>query len=441
MTGHASKETAIEAMRLGAFDYITKPCKLAEIEAVLAQGRREARAEEQEPRPAKPRPGRRGADDPGRQLPADGRRAAPDRHRGADRCDRADPRRDRHRQGAGGPHALAAEQAGRHAVRAGQLRRAVARTWSRASCSATARARSPGADRDHKGLFEVANGGTLFLDELGELDKNIQVKLLRFLESGEIRRLGDDEAVPRRCARAVRHQPRPAADDPGRRVPRGPVTSASTRSRSACRRCASAARTFPTWPGTCWPGPRGGRSSRSADLLTPEAIDVLAGTRVAGQRPRAGQRDGRRSRSSSLPTSGPPQKTFSSDQDCCDCSSSCRNERYTRCAFPPGNFSGFFQAVVALPVEVEVRHRQQRLVLPSGEVTSYREVLPRRCMCGISHKARRPRRSWATHLLMLAPAGIRRIAGRWRLDLVLRRLLGEDQTDRRTMVPRLPLGV
>ena len=50
-----------------------------------------------------------------------------------------------------------------------------------------------GADRDHKGLFEVANGGTLFLDEVGELNKNIQVKLLRFLESGEIRRLGDTE--------------------------------------------------------------------------------------------------------------------------------------------------------------------------------------------------------------------------------------------------------
>src|SRR5436309_777648 len=35
MTGHASMETAIEAVRLGAFDYITKPCKLAEIEAIL----------------------------------------------------------------------------------------------------------------------------------------------------------------------------------------------------------------------------------------------------------------------------------------------------------------------------------------------------------------------------------------------------------------------
>src|SRR5207248_158901 len=51
-----------------------------------------------------------------------------------------------------------------------------------------------GAERDHKGLFEVANGGTLFLDELGELNKNIQVKLLRFLESGEIRRVGENKS-------------------------------------------------------------------------------------------------------------------------------------------------------------------------------------------------------------------------------------------------------
>ncbi len=50
-----------------------------------------------------------------------------------------------------------------------------------------------GADTARKGLFEVANGGTLFLDELGELDKNMQVKMLRFLESGEIRRVGEND--------------------------------------------------------------------------------------------------------------------------------------------------------------------------------------------------------------------------------------------------------
>lgn len=51
-----------------------------------------------------------------------------------------------------------------------------------------------GADTARKGLFEVANGGTLFLDELGELDKSMQVKLLRFLECGEVRRVGENEA-------------------------------------------------------------------------------------------------------------------------------------------------------------------------------------------------------------------------------------------------------
>src|SRR5437016_13758898 len=38
MTGHASMETAIEAVRLGAFDYITKPCKLTEIDTIREQG-------------------------------------------------------------------------------------------------------------------------------------------------------------------------------------------------------------------------------------------------------------------------------------------------------------------------------------------------------------------------------------------------------------------
>lgn len=52
-----------------------------------------------------------------------------------------------------------------------------------------------GADSNRTGLFEVASGGTLFLDELGELDRGMQVKLLRFLESGEIRRVGENEPV------------------------------------------------------------------------------------------------------------------------------------------------------------------------------------------------------------------------------------------------------
>ena len=52
-----------------------------------------------------------------------------------------------------------------------------------------------GADKDYPGLFEQANNGTLFLDEVGELTLDIQVKLLRALQQGEITRLGDTKTL------------------------------------------------------------------------------------------------------------------------------------------------------------------------------------------------------------------------------------------------------
>jgi DNA-binding NtrC family response regulator len=192
MTGHASMETAIEAVRLGAFDYITKPCKLAEIEAVL----------------------RKAADK--RDL----------QHKNLALQSRV--------QAAEGPTVLVGNSpamAGVHRLigtvaptdstvlilgETGTGKELVARTLYQQSkraempfvpvnCGALAenlveselfghrKGAFTSADRDHKGLFEVANGGTLFLDEVGELNKNIQVKLLRFLESGEIRRVGETE--------------------------------------------------------------------------------------------------------------------------------------------------------------------------------------------------------------------------------------------------------
>jgi DNA-binding NtrC family response regulator len=49
-----------------------------------------------------------------------------------------------------------------------------------------------GADRDRAGLLQMAHGGTLFLDELGEMSLRMQAVLLRFLETGEIQRVGSD---------------------------------------------------------------------------------------------------------------------------------------------------------------------------------------------------------------------------------------------------------
>jgi DNA-binding NtrC family response regulator/tetratricopeptide (TPR) repeat protein len=48
-----------------------------------------------------------------------------------------------------------------------------------------------GADRDRAGVIEITDGGTLFLDEVGELPLQAQAKLLRFLQDGEFRRVGE----------------------------------------------------------------------------------------------------------------------------------------------------------------------------------------------------------------------------------------------------------
>ena len=192
MTGHASQETAIAALNLGAFRYITKPCKLVEVNALL-RGIAEKRELQNKNLALQTRV--QAAEGPTLLLGKSPRmvevqsfirRVAPT----------DSPVLILGETGTGKELAARTiwQQSGRAEMPFVPINcGALAENLVESELFGHRKHSFTGAERDHKGLFEVANGGTVFLDEMGELNKNIQVKLLRFLESGEIRRVGDNE--------------------------------------------------------------------------------------------------------------------------------------------------------------------------------------------------------------------------------------------------------
>ena len=192
LTGKASLDTAIAALRQGAFDYLTKPCKLIELEAILdhVAEKRELtnkyRALERQLRRIQG-PTCMVGDNPSMQRV--GRlvaKVAPTNSTvlilGETGTGKELVARSLH------------EQSHRHdmpfvAVNCGAL----PETLIESELFGHRRGSFTGADEHRVGLLEVANHGTLFLDEIGELPKAMQAKLLRVLESGEIRRVGENE--------------------------------------------------------------------------------------------------------------------------------------------------------------------------------------------------------------------------------------------------------
>ena len=194
ITGHASVETAVEALRLGASDYLVKPVNVQRLKAVLSRVPRngELRAEIGQLRDELRNVGRFGRL-VGRSVPMQEvydkiARVAPteatvllmgESGTGKEIVARTIHDLSRRRKqpflaincGAISPNLIENEMFGHE------------------------RGSYTGADRQHKGYFEQAHGGTLFLDEISEMPLELQVRLLRVLETGQLMRIGTAKTV------------------------------------------------------------------------------------------------------------------------------------------------------------------------------------------------------------------------------------------------------
>jgi two-component system, NtrC family, response regulator AtoC len=194
ITGHATVETAVHALRRGATDYLTKPVDFARIKAVLANllRTRELKEEIGSLRTELRKLGRFG--------PIIG--AAPGMQKVYDLINRV-AKTDATilitgETGTGKELVAQAvhQQSRRHRepflpVNCG----AVAPNLIESELFGHERGSFTGADRVHKGYFERSNRGTLFLDEITEMTADLQVKLLRVLETGTINRIGGTESI------------------------------------------------------------------------------------------------------------------------------------------------------------------------------------------------------------------------------------------------------
>ncbi|MBI3464787.1 MAG: sigma-54-dependent Fis family transcriptional regulator [Planctomycetes bacterium] len=192
LTGHATLDTAVEALRHGAFDYLTKPCKLADLESRLAKIAEKRQLTNQALALEKRL---HAAEGPVRLI---GR--APAMHAVGRLIDTVAPTDSTvlilGETGTGKELVASTLHDRSHRAKMPFVPvncAALPENLVESELFGHRKGAFTGADQHRKGLFEVAHGGTLFLDEVGELDKAIQVKLLRFLESGEVRRVGENE--------------------------------------------------------------------------------------------------------------------------------------------------------------------------------------------------------------------------------------------------------
>ncbi|MCG3198993.1 MAG: sigma-54-dependent Fis family transcriptional regulator [Candidatus Omnitrophica bacterium] len=194
LTGHGTIEMAVEAMRLGAIDYLQKPVNLDELELVVRRvlEQRKLLSENEYLRAKlRERDGFReliGASESMKRLFEEARRIAPTKATVLITGE------------SGTGKELIAEAIHHLSTRREE-------PLIKVNCSALnenlleselfghERGSFTGAIRQRKGRFELADKGTLFLDEIGELSLDIQVKLLRILEQKEFERVGGNRTI------------------------------------------------------------------------------------------------------------------------------------------------------------------------------------------------------------------------------------------------------
>ena len=214
ITGHASVESAVGALRAGATDYLVKPVDVERLRAILRRVPRsgELRAEIGELR------------DELRKLRRFGHilGSSPPMQKLYDQLGRVAPT---------SATVLLVGDSGTGKELAAQTLHDLSRRKKAPFLPLNCGAVSPqlieselfghekgsftGADRQHKGFFERAHGGTLFLDEITEMPQELQVKLLRVLETGTFTRVGTTQAISTdvRLIAATNRNPETAVTD------------------------------------------------------------------------------------------------------------------------------------------------------------------------------------------------------------------------------------
>ncbi|MGZ5036007.1 MAG: sigma-54-dependent transcriptional regulator [Usitatibacter sp.] len=211
ITGHASVESAVEALRLGASDYLTKPVNLPRLKAILSRVPKsgELRAEIGALRDELRRLGRFGrlvGRSPAMQEVYDKiARVAPTEATvllvGESGTGKEIVARTIHELSRRRKHSFLAINCG-----------AISPNLIENEMFGHERGSYTGADRQHKGYFEQADGGTLFLDEITEMPLELQVRLLRVLETGSLMRIGTSREIATdvRIIAATNRDPREA---------------------------------------------------------------------------------------------------------------------------------------------------------------------------------------------------------------------------------------